>query len=157
MNRKLVGIGASSVILVIVAAVAAITLSQPTPQIEEVVQKPKFHPFNARFQLEGNRIYFDLQNIGNVTATQINITITVEWNQYIRVWDRNNNTILAENATAFVPKLESKEANNFFAQILYPAGGQRYVIWDGVNNPVSRYIFYIVCAEKVQEKIVLPV
>jgi len=177
MNKKVLFSGAACIILAVSAVFAVHFMLPPqqpdnspqngepnghdqTPNIPEpiILEKPKFHPFNVYFRFSGGGVFFNIQNVGNVTATQVNVTITVHWGSGIEVWswinDIETRIYESDTYTVSLPKLEAKEVNEFSAQIDFHRISTHVSLSDE-TYAVSEYIFLIVCLEGVEETITL--
>lgn len=160
MNRKLL-IGAGSAVAVAAFVLAAFGLNliplQPITETPPQQEKPEFHVFDIVSTEAG--IDFKLQNLGNVSANQINVTFTLMWfggtaEEYLP--EINGTIVHILTLTKWIPKLEAKEVDEFFVSInaaLEPYGG---TLSYGV--PIAQHMNQvntrIVCREGVVETFV---
>jgi len=155
MNRKvLVGGGAGAAVAVIFLAYMGLNILQPAPQTGQTPpaqEKPKFHPFELTYMM--HKISFHLQNLGNVSANNITVTITAKWNPAAQDQSHyprdGNKTLYSVVYYAEIRKMEAKETNEYMAEIVW----ENYITL--ITHPDSaglrEYDISITCAEEVTE------
>ena len=152
MNRKLVGAGASSIAIVIIVSIAAYSFMQPTA-------KPKFHPIEVtKFDMDKYRVYFKLQNLGDVKATQVNVSLTMHWEEssVLTVRAIDGNEITSFMVSTQIPLMEAKEVNEYYADLSTAVPKLGGISSSGSPlQAMTSYDFFITCAENVTETVVL--
>jgi len=158
VNRKVLALSVSSVIAAVVLSAAGYHFfmqpNQPQTEAPPVAEKPKFHPFEVEYH--GPTLSFYLQNLGNVSATNITVTITARWNPTAQ--DKSQYPIGTDGKPldsmvyqALIPKMEAKEVNEYQATFQTP-----FNLISSQTSGLQWFDFSISCAEGVNEAITIP-
>jgi len=186
VNRKVLALSVSSIIAAVVLSAAGYHFfMQPQAQTETppVVEKPKFHPFDPELKASGDmKVIFNVQNLGNATANQVNVTITVNWrhSQAAINWNFSQGAspytpsgslgdidddgtiewneqfpIFSLTFSTLIQKIEAKEINEYSAFLMT---GQRVGGYSSeIINWIESYDFNITCIENVTETLTIKV
>lgn len=145
-------------------------LPDETPQ---VVEKPKFHIYDVDYEPTYDRVSFQMQNLGNVTATKVVVNFDLKLSSGDTIWfqTRENFTIDGEvmehpeyehpiitflwiRDTVTIGNVESKETNEFYIydiweRIVNTVGGE--MLSHGHDVIILESHWNITCAEEVTE------